>query len=197
MDLRTAIAKMMEPLRQRVLLMIGRAVLRAVETDGPFQRVTVAALADETHDGVEHFQSYGDYGHPLPGAAALLLALGGNRSHLMAMIADTRFTPQGARAGERILYDHLGKFIYFRDDGTLEIRAPKIRIHGEHVKVIADKSYMRDVRGYALKLTHVGGATWQPETWVTGATLLPDPVHAVAPPEAQPPNLVPPRFGSQ
>lgn len=196
MDLRSALLKVMEPLRQRVLLMIGRAVLKAVQNAGPFQRVTVAALADEWHDGVEHFQAYGDYGHPLPGAAALILALGGNRSHLMAMIADPRFTPQGARAGERILYDHLGKYIYFRDDGTLEIRAPKIRIHGQDVKVIADKSYMQDVHGYATKLTHVSGATWQPESWTVGATLLPDPLHSIEPPEAQPPNLAPPRFGS-
>ncbi len=92
-------------LRRRILLMVGRAVLTAVDDAGGLQRVAVTALKDETHDAVERFQNYGFTSHPLAGADVLLVAVAGNRDHpIAAAIDDRRRRPHNSRPGDVALY---------------------------------------------------------------------------------------------
>lgn len=90
---------------RRVQLMVGRAVLTAVDDSLKLQAVQVEALSGEVVDGAERFQQYGFSSHPHRGAEALLLALGGIRQHpVVAAVDDRRYRVTGLEEGEVCLY---------------------------------------------------------------------------------------------
>ena len=91
-------------LRRRVLLMIGRAVLTVVNDETPLQTVQVEGLPGEIIDGAERFQLYGITSHPLPGADALVLAVGGIRQHPVILIDDRRHRVKELAEGEVCIY---------------------------------------------------------------------------------------------
>lgn len=89
------------PLRQRVLLMIGRAVILAVGEDG----LRLSLLEGEETEGVPQMQEYGFVSKPLEGCAALAVFQGGNRDHgVVVATEDPRYRPQGLEPGEAALY---------------------------------------------------------------------------------------------
>ena len=96
---------LLRELFRRVRLMVGRAVLTAVDDARQMQSVQVEGLRGEILDRAERFQQYGFSSHPHPGAEALLLAVGGIRQHpIVAAIDDRRYRPTGLEEGEVCLY---------------------------------------------------------------------------------------------
>ena len=97
------------PLRHRVLLMIGRAVILAVGEDG----LRLSLLEGEETEGVPQMQEYGLASSPLEGCGALAVFQGGNRDHgVVVATEDPRYRPQDLEAGEAALYtdeDRLGE----------------------------------------------------------------------------------------
>ena len=93
-------------LRRRVLLMVGRAVLAVVDDATPLQTVQVEGLPGEIIDGAERFQLYGITSHPLKGADALILAVGGIRQHPVVLIDDRRHRVKALAEGEVCIYTH-------------------------------------------------------------------------------------------
>ena len=103
--LRREFERLSRPLRRRVMLMVGRAVLAVVDDGRRMQAVQVEGLAGEILDGAERMQNYGFTSHPHPGAEALLLAVGGMRQHpIVAAVDDRRHRPTGLAEGEVCLY---------------------------------------------------------------------------------------------
>ena len=99
------IVRIVAPIRRRVLLMIGRAVVTLVDDEGGRQAVQLAALAGEVLDNIERFQEYGFSSVPLPGAEGVLLAMAGMRQHSVAVaVEDRRYRPTGLSPGEVCLY---------------------------------------------------------------------------------------------
>ena len=87
-------------LRRRVMMMIGRAVLKVIDDSTGLQIVQVEALAGEVIDRAERIQSYGFTSHPLPGADALVLAVGGMRQHPVVLVDDRRHRLKDLEEGE-------------------------------------------------------------------------------------------------
>lgn len=105
MAMRRTIAAMIAPLRRRVLLSIGRAVLTLIDDARKLQVVQVQGLARETLDGVERVQQYGFTAHPHPGAECVVVAVGGMRQHLLVIAADDRrYRVTDLARGEVCLY---------------------------------------------------------------------------------------------
>ena len=101
------VSRLLEPLRQRIMLMLARAVLKIVEDDHGLQRVQIAVLAKETRGNVERFQQYGFTAVPLEGAEALAVFLGGNRDHpIVVAIDDRRKRFRPIASGEVAMYTH-------------------------------------------------------------------------------------------
>ena len=97
--------RLLAPLRQRVLSMVARAVVRAVEEDEGLRRLTVGALAGEEIAGVEQMQEYGFASQPLRGCEAVVLFAGGDRNHgYIINTDDPRFRPLGLAPGEVAVY---------------------------------------------------------------------------------------------
>jgi phage baseplate assembly protein V len=116
----SAIARMIEPLAGRIRMMIGRAVLSAIDDDASLQSLQIELLDEETQDGVEHFQPYGYAAHPHAGAEAVAAAVGGLRGHAVVLaVADRRYRMKGLKAGEVALYDDLGQSVLLGRDGIV------------------------------------------------------------------------------
>ncbi|SMF77466.1 phage baseplate assembly protein V [Tistlia consotensis] len=134
------IAQAIAPLHRRVMLMIGRAVLRLVDDAGGLQRVQASLLAGETRSSVERFQQYGFTAHPLDGADALLLFIGGNRDHPVAVaVDDRRHRKRDLQPGEVAVYTDEGDFLLFKRGRLAELKVgSKLVIDCPRVEVTGD-----------------------------------------------------------
>jgi len=126
-----AVSRMMQPLRDRVMLMVARAVLRLVNDAAGIQRVQFSALKGETRGNAEHFQPYGFTSVAHPGAEAVVLFLGGNRDHpIVVVIDDRRYRIQGLQGGELAIYTDEdkqdgGHRIHFKRGQEIEVKTGK------------------------------------------------------------------------
>ena len=111
--------------------MIGRAVLTVVNDSTGLQTVQVEGLRKEVIDGAERFQQYGITSHPLPGADALVLAIGGVRQHPIILIDDRRNRMTDLAEGEVALYtNNDDQHVILKADGSIEIRGTRVTIRG-------------------------------------------------------------------
>lgn len=119
------------PLKRRILLMTAKAVVNLIDDAGGIQMVQVGALADETRD-VERFQDYGLTSHPPKKSEAVVLFLGGDRAHGVALRVDSSaFRKKDLEEGEVALYTDEGDYAHFRRDREFLIRSNKFNVQGE------------------------------------------------------------------
>ena len=119
-----ALAKMLRPIRNRITLMINRAVLTMID-DGPtLQQLQARLLGEELLDAVERFQQYGFTSVPHAGAEAIALSVGGHRSHTVIInVDDRRYRLKGLEGGEVALYSDEGDAVHLKRGRIVEIRA--------------------------------------------------------------------------
>jgi phage gp45-like len=111
-----AIGQLVRSLRVRVDAMVARAVIEYVNDGLKTQRLQVTVLADEVADDVEHMQPYGVSFVPPAGAECVTLAIGGARSHLVAIGANAPGErPTGGKPRTGGLYTK-GEWRLFVDD---------------------------------------------------------------------------------
>ncbi len=92
-------------IRSKLALMVGRAVLAAINNSGKTQKIQVVGLYDETISGVERFQEYGLETYPYKDAEALMVFVNGNRDQgIAACVHDRRYRPKDLAEGEVVLY---------------------------------------------------------------------------------------------
>lgn len=119
--LRNVVNQMIMPLRNRVYTMITRAVIETVKDSGNMQLVKVNLLAGEARDDVERFQNFGFSSNPPDGSECVAVSIGGNRDHLIIIVADDRNSRvKGLLKGESVQYNDKGDKWHLKTDGTLE-----------------------------------------------------------------------------
>lgn len=127
----SAIEKLTEDMRNRVRLMVGRAVLSVISDSTAIQTAQARLLADEVQDDVERVQEYGFTSVPQPGAEAVIAFVGGNRDHgLIIAVDDRRYRLKGLAGGEVALYDDLGQKVHLTRSGIV-INAPQVSMSGD------------------------------------------------------------------
>lgn len=144
-QLSRTIHKLTAPLRRRVALMIGRAVLGLVDDAKGIQLVQLTVLGNEVLDRVERFQQYGFTSVPHAEAEAVVLALGGDRAHGIAIaVDDRRYRLKNLPGGEVALYDDQGQTVHLMRDGIrietdrpngVAITAPIVTVTADQVEV--------------------------------------------------------------
>ena len=119
-----AFEKRLRRLRQMLQTVVSRAVVLLVNDIPKLQELQVSLYADETLDGVERFQQYGFASHPMPGAEAICLSLGGNRDHTVVIAVDDRRYRLHVAEGEVALYDDMGNYVHLKRAGGIDIVSP-------------------------------------------------------------------------
>ena len=127
-----AVRKFTEPMMRRILLTIGRGVVQVVKDDLSLQELQISLLAGEVIDGVERFQNYGFTSHPLPGAEAAAIFIGGSRDHgLVIAVDDRRFRLKELAEGEVAIYTDEEDKIHFKRGNKIEIKTGTIEFNTE------------------------------------------------------------------
>jgi len=135
----TDLRRLLDPLHRRVQAMVSRAVIALVNDATKAQSLQLTLFADETHEGVERFQDYGFTSVPKPGAEALVVFVGGTRSHgVVVACEDRRFRLKGLPEGEVALYDDLGQVVHLQRDRIAITSPMKVEVTAPSVIVASD-----------------------------------------------------------
>lgn len=98
-ELLTQLGHVMRPVRTQLANVAARAVIQLVNDSGSRQVVQIGA--PETIPDAEHFQPYGFFSIPFPGAVGIAVFPAGDRSHpLVFAVADRRHRAIGGQPGE-------------------------------------------------------------------------------------------------
>lgn len=131
------INKMMAPLKRRVMGMISRAVIEAIKDSSGIQQLNIAAMAEEKYTNVPRVQEYGFTSHPLPGAEAVTVFLGGSRdAGVVIAVDDKRYRLTALAQGEVALYDDLGSKVHLKRGGNIDIQtSTKVKLIAPNTEV--------------------------------------------------------------
>lgn len=130
MSLFDQLTTFVEPLKRRILLMTAKALIKTINDAGGIQTMQITALAGETRD-VERYQDYGLSSHPPAGSQGIVLFLGGDRSHGIAIKVDAPLTrKKGLTEGEVALYTDEGDYLWLKRNRQALLRANKFNVIG-------------------------------------------------------------------
>lgn len=108
---------------------VARGELALVNPGGKMQALQMRLTAGETKDNMEHFEPYGFTSNPHPGAEAVAVFVGGDRSHgVVLVVADRRFRLQALKPGEVALHTDEGDYLHFKRGREIEIKTATLRI---------------------------------------------------------------------
>ncbi len=108
----------------RARMAIGRGVLSLINDVPQAQELQLELLDGETADQIEHFQHYGFTSVPFASAEAVMVGVGGLRSHgIVIATVDRRYRLTGGQPGEVAIHDDQGQQVALRRDGV-EILSP-------------------------------------------------------------------------
>jgi len=111
------IQRLLAPLKRKIFLLLGRAILTAIKNTEGTMMIQVTGLKGETITDVEKLSEYGFESRPRVGAETLVMFLNGNRDQGIALnIHDRRYRPKDLADGDVVMYDYRGTKI--RIDST-------------------------------------------------------------------------------
>ncbi len=133
--------------KKKIYLLIGRAILTAVNNDEKTQKVQVTALKDETISDIERMQEYGFETYPKTGTAeAVVLFQNGNRDQgLVVCVHDKDKRPTDLTEGNVRMYDWNNNKITLTNDGItiedknsnkIEMKSGEINITGTKINLL-------------------------------------------------------------
>ena len=128
------LARLLAPLKNRVLNMVARGVVARVDDAKKMQELEIEVLEGESHDEVERFQNYGFTSVPEAGAELAVVFAGGTRDHgLVVAVDDRRYRLKGLEAGEVAVYDKTGSKVVLKSNGDIELTpsSGKVKLTGD------------------------------------------------------------------
>ncbi len=124
--------RLLRPIKNKIFLMIGRAVLKAVKNTEGTQKMQALFLADELLQDIERFQEYGFEAYPHDGAEILANFVNGNRRQgVISCVHDRRHRPKDLVEGEVVIYtdEHIsagGHRIHLKRGQIIDVTAKSI-----------------------------------------------------------------------
>lgn len=132
------IRRVLAPAFARIRALASRGVVVLTNDTRRAQTLQVSAFAGETLDPVERFGEFGFVSRPPPGTEVLIICLGGDRSHPIAVATEYREArPRDMDVGESGLYAAAGGSVVarirVRPNGVVEISAATLTLTGDLV----------------------------------------------------------------
>lgn len=159
-DILKVIRQAIRPIKNKLLLTIGRGVLLAVKDDKKIQQVQLTLLADEVKDQVESMAHFGFSSNPPKGSDLVMVSVGANRDHGVIIASehrDSRF--KNLAEGDSVIYNKNGKYIHLKGD-DINALVSKLKIENdEHEMVAVLSEFMQEVID-GLVFTALGPQPW-------------------------------------
>lgn len=139
-DLRRIINTATAPIRRKVNLMVSRAVISSLSSDGGLQLLQLKLLADEVTEDAQNFQEFGFISKPPAGTEAVALSVGGNREHVVVVATNNRAARQALASlmgtGDAMFFNNNQKYLLLKGD-NLEGKMSKIKLENDSNELIA------------------------------------------------------------
>lgn len=121
--LRDMIAARVGPLAARLASIVTRGELKTLKDSTGLQRAQVSLTADEVQDDVEVITPPGFTSRPAAGAEVLVLAVGGNSAHRVALVFDrgTRLVDELAEGEAAMHIGNAGQVVHLKANGDVVI----------------------------------------------------------------------------
>lgn len=156
-----ALNKYLSPLKRGLKLMVSRAVVSIVSDAFKRQNLQLSIYDDEVVDDVERFQNYGFSSVP-KGGEAIVLSVGGKRSHLVAVVVDDKETrPTELKAGDTVVYHTEGHRLLLTENGEAILTCKKYTVVAEE-EIVFDTPQAQftgriDIMGISKAADHQSG----------------------------------------
>jgi len=175
--------RLLNPIKKKIFLMIGRAIVTHIENSGLTQRVQIIPLANEVCSDVERPQPYGLETYPwhmsenktekkfegadggkLAESEAVVLFQGGDRSKgLVILISDRYYRPTDLAQGEVGLYTYEdkqteGHRVHLKADQVVNIKGKTLDIDVTDIDTDVTNNITIDASG-AITVTSSGNVT--------------------------------------
>lgn len=125
----SALGRALDPLKRRVMLMVGRAVVEYINDATKMQSAQVSLLEGEVREKVELFQQFGFTSVTEPGAEGVALSVSGNRDHVILIcVGDRRYRMRNMLPGESAVYNKWGDYILLKESHAVVHHATKVLI---------------------------------------------------------------------
>ena len=126
--------RILAPIKRKIFLIIGRAIVSAIDNTGDTQRVQLQLLAEEIASKVERFEEYGFSTYPFSGSQAVSVFINGDRAHgIILCVHDRRYRPTYLEEGEIVFYTDEdqggdGHRVHFKRGRQIAIRGANIAL---------------------------------------------------------------------
>ncbi|HHF5251804.1 TPA: phage baseplate assembly protein V [Haemophilus influenzae] len=145
--------KVLAPLKRGLKSLISRAVVSIVTDSFSRQNLQVRLQADEVVDDVERFQNYGHSSVPM-GGEAIVLSVGGKRSHLVAIVVEDKgVRPTALKPGDSVLYHAEGHQLLLTQNGEAILTCKKFTVNADEINFDAPQTQ------FAGDVTMIGTST--------------------------------------
>ena len=116
--------RLLQPLRRKLQMMLGRAVVSILSSDGAVQRVQVTGEGGGTLDDIEYIEPFGYTGRPPEGQHhGYYMRLNGDGSQLLIFCVDGREYRLAIDADEAALYNSQGERVHVKNNGEVHVKA--------------------------------------------------------------------------
>lgn len=108
------------PIRKKIMLLVGRCILAAVNNSEKTQKIQIKGLKGETGTDIERYQEYGFETYPKKDCEVLTLFINGNRDQgVVACVHNRETRPKDLNEGDVCVYDCNGNRVWLKSDGIL------------------------------------------------------------------------------
>lgn len=164
-----AFNRLIEPIKNRLMLMINRATVDIVDDSGSIQSQQVKVLAGETKSKVPSVHQFGFSSNPPPGSDAIMISVNGNRENSVIIGHENReFRFTNLEEGDSIQYNKEGKFVHVKGK-NVEMLLEKLIINNDDHELVDKLSEYMDRVNNGYILTAIG-----PQPWVVSTKTLLD-----------------------
>lgn len=118
-----SLGRYLSPIKRSIFLLIGRALLTAINNSETYMKIQVESLKDEPITDMERPQNYGFESYPIVGnCEAFCVFINGNRDQGLALVVSDKNRPKDLNPGDVCLWNVKGdRFILDNTDGLIRL----------------------------------------------------------------------------
>ena len=106
------IAKYLQPLKNKLMLIVGRCILTAINNSGKTQKVTCTGLNGEKLSDIDRLENYGFTSVPRAGSEGVVVFPNANRGNgVIVVMADREARVKTLTEGDVCMFDYRGTMI--------------------------------------------------------------------------------------
>lgn len=141
LNLSEQLQRFIQPISRKISSMVCCALIKSVNDSGKIQLLKLNMYQDETKDKVERIQEFGFTSNPPDDSEAVVLFIGGNRSHGIVVATDgSKYRIKNLERGGVALYNSNGDKVVLTKD-KIEVYSDNIAIGKSGFKKLVNEEF--------------------------------------------------------